>query len=234
MLIGKDFDKIQFDFLGYHLVEPNAFIGDTLILIVSLFFAYKVSKLDRATPFFKAWKWFYIVFGVGFFMGGLGHLCFEYWGIKGKYFSWYSGIVSTYFVEFAMLSIFPILRIQKTLKIVSLAKMIIAFIVATAVFLYVDLNQDPQKGLLVPTLNSVIGLSFSLGYLGWYYSRKIDPSFKFLWISALILIPSAIVQGMKINIHPWMDRNDISHIFLILGLVLYYQTIKGYKKSING
>jgi hypothetical protein len=44
MIIGADFPKIEFSLFGLDLVEPNAFIGDTLILAVALFFAYKTHK----------------------------------------------------------------------------------------------------------------------------------------------------------------------------------------------
>ena len=33
MLIGRDFDKIEFSSLGLDLLEPNAFIGDNIILL---------------------------------------------------------------------------------------------------------------------------------------------------------------------------------------------------------
>lgn len=234
MLIGQDFEKIQFQFLGLDLVEPNAFIGDTVILIVALFFAFKTVKLNDKLPFFNYWKWFYIVFGISFFAGGWGHLMYNYWGLPGKYFSWYTGIISAFCIEQAMISIYPKTANRDLFKNISIVKMILAFLGATAVFLFVDLSVDPQKGLLIPTLNSVLGLSIALGLFGAVYQKKIHTSFKFLWISALILIPSAIVQGMKINIHPWFDRNDISHILLITGMILYYQTLKGYAKSLNG
>lgn len=233
MLIGEDFEKIKFEFLGLDLVEPNAFIGDTVILLVALYFAYKTAKLNRNTPFFTYWKWFYIVFGISFFAGGWGHLMYNYWGLPGKYFSWYTGIISAFCIEQAMISIYPKNEVKGLFKNISIVKMVLAFLGATAVFLFVDLYVDPQKGLLIPTLNSVLGLSIALGLFGVMYQKKVHPSFKFLWISALILIPSAIVQGMKINIHPWFDRNDISHILLITGLILYYQTLKEYAKSLN-
>ena len=51
MLIGKDFDKIEFDFFGLHLLEPNAFIGDVVILFVALYFAIQITKIKRVTPF---------------------------------------------------------------------------------------------------------------------------------------------------------------------------------------
>jgi hypothetical protein len=87
--------------------------------------------------------------------------------------------------------------------------------------------------LIVPTLNSVVGLGLSLGLLGYYYQRKIDVSFRYLWISTLILIPSAAVQSMKINVHQWFDRNDISHVLLITSIVFYYIAVKKYTTSLG-
>ena len=51
MLIGKDFNKIEFSFLGLELLEPNAFIGDLIILITALFLVSKLRKFDLSIPF---------------------------------------------------------------------------------------------------------------------------------------------------------------------------------------
>ena len=53
MLIGEDFDKIQFSFFGLDLVEPNAFIGDCFILAIALFLAFKTRKLNTKSLFLK-------------------------------------------------------------------------------------------------------------------------------------------------------------------------------------
>ena len=233
MLIGKDFDKIEFDFFGLDLLEPNAFIGDTIILIVALYFAVQIKKFKLKNPFFKNWKRFYIVFGIGFFLGGIGHTFYNYFGLTGKYPSWYSGILSTLFVEQAMFSLITNQKLKSIALKTSHFKALFVAIIATFVFTYINLKDDVSKGLIVPTLNSVIGLGFSLGFLGYHFSKTIHPSFKWLWISALILIPSAIIQAMKINIAPWMDRNDLSHVLLILGMFCYFITIKNYSKQLK-
>ena len=228
MLIGSDFPKISWKPFGLDLVEPNAMIGDTLILIVALIFAYRTAKFTDEGKYYQRWKWFFIIFGVGFFVGGLGHFFFNYWGVPGKYASWYLGIISTFFVETAMFSIFPEEKKRLLFRRISQVKMALALVAATSVFLFVDLTVDPQKGLLVPTLNSIIGLGLTIGLLGYYYSKRISTSFNYLWLSTFILIPSAVVQSLKINIHPWLDRNDISHILLIISLFMYYRSIRGY------
>jgi hypothetical protein len=109
------------------------------------------------------------------------------------------------------------------------------------VFFFVDLTTDQSKGLFVPTLISGIGLIFSLVVLGLRYQKLYHPQFKFFWVAALILLPNAFIQSQKINIHQWFDRNDFSHVLLLLSLCLYYFTTKEvadasifrYKKGSN-
>lgn len=66
MRIGQDFDKLQFDLFGLHLVEPNTFVGDTIIFFFAMYFAYQMNKFSGNYTFFTYWKWFFIVFGIGF------------------------------------------------------------------------------------------------------------------------------------------------------------------------
>jgi hypothetical protein len=118
MIIGADFDKIEWSPFGLDLVEPNALIGDTILLVIALFAAFKVKKMGT-TPFFKNWYFFFVVFGIGFFLGGLGHLCYNYWGVFGKYASWYSGIIFIHILELAMISIYQNKKAKKIFTIIS-------------------------------------------------------------------------------------------------------------------
>lgn len=232
MLIGEDFPKIEYHPFGLDLVEPNAMIGDLLIALVSWYFAYKVSKMPL-TPFFTYWKYFFLVFGVSFIFGGLGHLCFNYWGVPGKYTAWLLGIIAPYFVEQAMLSLYDNQKWKKRLVRISQVKLVLAFTGTVAVFMFVDLDVDPGKGLRTSTANTAIGLLFALAYLGARYAKQIAPGFKYMWMSVLVVVPTAFFQSMKINISQYFDRNDASHVFLILGLILYYAGTKRYAKWLN-
>ncbi|MFT5858275.1 MAG: hypothetical protein ACI865_000359 [Flavobacteriaceae bacterium] len=232
MLIGADFPKIEYHPFGLDLVEPNAMIGDLLIALVSWYFAYKVSKMP-SSPFFTYWKYFFLLFGVSFIFGGLGHLCFNYWGVPGKYTAWLLGIIAPYFVEQAMLSLYDNQKWKKRLIRISQVKLVLAFAGTVAVFMIVDLDDDPGKGLRTSTINTAIGLIFALAYLGARYAKQITPGFKYFWMSVLVVVPTAFFQSMKINISQYFDRNDASHVFLILGLVLYYVGTKKYSKWLS-
>lgn len=234
MLIGEDFQKLKWHFSGFEFLEPNALIGDTLLLIVAFFFAYKTFQLKNKNSFFSYWTLFFILFGISFFVGGLGHFCFNYWGVRGKYFSWFAGIFSAFIIEFAMIEIYPNSALIKILKRIATAKLVLFIFLEIYVLNRYNIEANPQKGLIIPTLNSFIGLGLTLGFLSIYYQRKIADSFRFFWMSTLILLPNLIIQGLKINIHPYFDRNDFSHSLLIVSLYLYYKALQGINNDLEG
>ena len=233
MLIGEDFDKIEFTFLGLDLVEPNAMIGDGIVFILSLYLSFRVKKLDFKEPFYKYWHWFFLVFGVCFLFGGLGHMMYNYWSIKGKYIGWFSNIIAVFLAEQAMLSLHPNSKLRATFKTISQIKAIVVLVAMVVMFSSFDFSADEQKGLIIPAANSFVGLFSSIGILGYYYSNKLDSNFKYFVFSILVTIPSAFFQGLKINIHPWLDRNDVTHILLIATLLLYFTAVKRVKISFN-
>lgn len=230
MLIGKDFDKIPFEFLGYDFVEPNALYGDTFVALIAIYFATICSKYFKQTQllFFKHWKQFFYVFGIGFFLGGLGHFCYNYWGIPGKVPAWYiSGISSAMFIEFAMASLLPKARYKQLVRFF-IIKTAVIWVIQAFLIAFIDLEKEPGLGLIGPTLAMVTALPTSLGVLGYRFSKSITSSFKFLWWSLVVFSPSLIFQAMKINFHQWFDRNDVSHILMLANIILYFLAVRGY------
>jgi hypothetical protein len=228
MLIGADFEKIEFSLLGLNLVEPNALIGDFILASIAFLFAYKINKLKQKIAFFKHWYWFFVLFGISFIGGGLGHSLFNYWGVQGKYLGWLLAIVCIYFIESALISIYPSDNRKQLFSRLAQTKFVLAFLLEISIFIFIDLESDPQKGLLIPGLNTAIGSILCLGVLGWMFQKQITDSFKYFWMVPIIMIPAAIIQSYKISMYPWFDRNDLSHIFLLISLFLYWWGVKGY------
>lgn len=239
MLIGKDFDKIEFDLFGFEFVEPNAFIGDLLIAIVAFYFAFRVQNMSDNQAFYRQWRLFFLFFGITFFVGGFSHLCYKYWDVEGKFLSWYLGILSPFFIEQAMISIHPDGKKRTLFSQLSKIKLFLAFAAESLIILFVDLHAVPEKGLIVVTANTTIGLLFSLGYLGARYSKMIHPNMRYFWMSTLVMLPTIAFQAFKINFAQWFDRNDVSHLLLIVGLFYYIAGIRAFHsiksmRTING
>ncbi|MCO5259360.1 MAG: hypothetical protein M9916_04390 [Crocinitomicaceae bacterium] len=230
MQIGTDFPKIEFQLFGLDLLEPNGIIGNTLIFLLSFFFFFKVKKLkkDGDATFIKNWRLFYLTFGITFFTGGLGHLFYNYFEVAGKIPSWFISFFSPYYIEQAMITIYPNKEKQPLFRKISRLKLIL-FICAEAVLLInYDISHKPELGLIIPSLSSILGLVTCLGVLGLYYKKAIHRSFINLWYAMLVLLFSLLPQVFKFNIHPYWDRNDLSHFLLLFTLILYYLAIKHY------
>ena len=133
-----------------------------------------------------------------------------------------------------MISLHPNFKTQVFLNKISMFKLLGMILLEIVLLINVDISNDPSIGLIFPALNSTIGLGFSLGILGYYYQKKIDGSFKYLWMSTLVALPSLPFQSLKINIHPWFDRNDFSHLLLVISLLFYWKFIDAYyRKAIS-
>jgi hypothetical protein len=231
MRIGQDFDKIEWQLADWSLLEPNAFIGDSLLFALAIFLAFKVRKASDGTAFYKNWIRFFVVFGVSLFVGGLGHLMWNYWGVTGKYFSWYTAILAVYYIEQAMISLYPKKRIRQGLINWSRLKLILSLLGLSILIFKVDLSMDVSKGLIIPSINSALGMILSLVVLGSIYQKNKMGNFKFFWIGIALLAPSAFFQFHKINFAQWFDRNDVSHVLLALTFICYAIGVTSFRKS---
>lgn len=228
-MIGQDFEKIPLDVWGFHFLEPNAMIGDIILFSCSLLLAARVKRMGSAHPFYQNWQRFYLLFGISFLFGGFGHFFYHYLALWGKYPSWILGMIATYYLSLAQISLWPKPQMQSRFKIAALILLLGGIGTEIWVFNNIDLSIDQSKGLAVPTIVSGIGLIFSLVFLGIQYQKRYHPNFKYFWMAALLLLPNAMIQSQKINLAQWFDRNDFSHVLLGLSLFLYWKGIQAFK-----
>lgn len=231
MLIGEDFDKISIHFAGFQFLEPNALIGDILILIQSISYFFQFRKFQNNSSFFTLWRIAFILFGISFLLGGLGHFLFIYTGIFGKSFSWFGGIIAVFFIEKAMISIYPNQVTKQMLSLLIDVKLIVCCVAELVILTVVDLSQDQSIGLIIPMICSTVGLFMTVGYLGNKYAKIIHLSFNYFLISTFVLLPNLFIQGLKINLSPFFDRNDFSHLLIMISFWCYFQAIKGFHLS---
>lgn len=233
MKIGEDYDKMEFTFMNLELLEPNALLTDSLIMVVGVFLGFLVVRNNKkiSSPFFVYWKRLFFVYGIGFFLGGMGHVFFGYFGAWGKYFPLIFGLGIPLLIEHAMISLLPEEK-HKKLMTLSKIKFVIALVALTLVILFVKGEKTLPALLLVPSLNTFVGFVLACGVLGLRFAKTITKSFNIFAITVLILVPAAILQAAKISFHPWFDRNDASHLLLIITLIMYYYAVEGYRKHL--
>jgi hypothetical protein len=98
--------------------------------------------------------------------------------------------------------------------------------IVLGIFLRICLNsqvfEKPELGFLPIAINTILGTILSAGILGVVFYRKHQAPFHYFSYGVLAMLPAAFFFLMKINLHPWMDKNDVSHILLSIGNVFFY------------
>ena len=225
MLIGEDFSKIQVDLNGLILLEPNAIISDFIMALASFFIASKLYQKRRSHGFVKYWYYFFLTFALGAILGSIGHGLFYYLGPQGKFPTWISAILSTYFIEKAMIKSYERYNKNNTLGKIAFFKMIFIFLLVITVISSAEFDRNHTIGFLPIAINTILGVFISVSIIGTA-NIKNQRGFQWLLIGVLAMLPSAAIFLMKINLFQWFDKGDLSHMFMTIGVCLYYVGVK--------
>ncbi len=211
---------------GLDLLEPNVLITDSLLGLLSVFFARRIARLPANHLFFKNWQLFLLLFGVGTILGGIGHAFYNYLDLAGKIPAWLFAIVSVYFIEASMISVYPEQQFAKRLARLSAGKLIMMLLLLGGVLAFADPGNKISLAILLVILNSLMGVTLSAGFLGFhYYKIGLSSHFSYFILGVLIMIPSSAVFLFDINLFRWFDKNDLSHLILAIGITIFYAGI---------
>ena len=189
--------------------------------------------ITSGLPFYRNWYLFFLIFGWGAFLGGIGHTFYNQLGILGKIPSWLAGPSSIFFLERAMISLHWNKTLTKRLNRLASAKLVAVYLVFFYLLIFADRSANPNLPFLPIAFNTIIGVSGAAGILGFKYTERISAKFKFFWLGVLIMLPTAFIFLLKINLHQWFDKNDFSHILLMIGITYFYLGIFGLSKGLK-
>ena len=226
MLIGEDFTKIALEFNGLTLLEPNALITDFIMGGLSIYIAIQLKTIKSQHSFLKYWHYFFLIFGIGAFCGGLAHSLFEYTGPQGKFPTWISAILCAYFIEKAMIKSVGNLNKNNILGKIAFTKMILIFLIVITVISTKAYQEEHTIGFIPIAINTLIGVFISVAFFSFYNIKRGYKEFKYLFIGVLIMLPSFFIFLLKINPFPWFDKSDLSHVLILFGNYFFYLGIK--------
>lgn len=224
MHIGEDFSKIQLDWSGLVILEPNAIVTDGIMAIISFYFVFRLHEHRKSSGFLKYWYYFFLSFSIGAILGSVGHGFFHYLGPQGKFPTWISGILSAYFIEKAMIKSFERYNKNNILGKISFFKMIAVFLIVITVISTKKFDENHTIGFIPIAINTIIGVLISVCTIS-FYNKKYQKEFTWLILGVLLMLPSAPVFLMKINPAQWFDKSDVSHVFMTLGVYCFYKGI---------
>lgn len=210
-----------------------AFITDLIMGSLSIYFAFKVRQIDSNLAFYTYWRLFFVIFGYGAILGGIGHTFFNQFGVAGKFPSWICGPLSVYCLEQAMISIHPVEKRFNFLKLLSTLKMLVIYVIFIVICLNVSIEENIGLPFLPIAINTILGVSFTAGILALWYKKKLSSKFKYFYLGVLVMLPASAIFLLKINLHQWFDKNDLSHVLMTAGIIYFYIGITKISKGLK-
>lgn len=232
-MVGIDFPKIEFQLFGLDLLEPMALITDGVLGFLSIFFAYRIAKVDSNLPFYKYWKLFFLVFGIGMIFGGIGHTFYNQLGMYGKVWAWIYGPIGIFLAEKAMIATHWDQNKKQLFNKLIIIEMILTYIAFVILLIFADESKKSTLPFLPIAINTMVGFIGFVGVLSFKYTEKLSAKFKYFWLGILIMLPTALIFLMKINLHQWFDKNDFSHILFIIGITYFFLGVNSLSKGLK-
>jgi hypothetical protein len=206
-------EKIEFEMWGLQLLEPMALILN-LVMSFQSFRYYQKIRASFASPFSAYFGKFFLFLSISTFFAAWSHLFYNYLGLAGKIPGWATSIISISMLEYAMvIYLYPKGNI--------LLKSIIALLMASAFGLLIF-----ELKFLWVAIHTALGLVL---FLGMPFSFRIikgeEKASFFFWgfISMLMTLP---VELIRLNLHPWFQHHEISHVFMICALYCFSKGVR--------
>jgi cytochrome c biogenesis protein CcdA len=211
--MNPGYEIIEFNWLGLRLQEPMALITNWLLAIFSFYAYFQLKK--GVSQFQDLWRSFYLVLGISMIFGGLGHIFYQYTSIPGKFPSWTLGVLAGVYVSFAMITLIEKKETRIRIRQLVLVKS----------FILLSLAILTRKFLFVAIDTGFTYLVFC-GYLAFQLHKKNWEGVKLIAIGVLVLLPSAFIFGLKINLHTWLNKDDLSHMFMLGCIICFYLGVR--------
>lgn len=211
---------IKFDFLGLHLQEPMAIAMNLLISLFCFYAFFRLKKWnDKANIY---WQRFYLTFGISTFFGAMGHAFYEYFGVVGKYPCWILGCVANCYAAIGMLRFKGYTKPQPLSVFLIILKSFVLLVLAivTSKFIFV-------------AIDAILTYIIYTGVFGVILIKRGAIGLKWIVLGVLVLIPSAFIFIFKVNIHRWLNKDDLSHVLMLACIYFFYIGMKTWGKHIS-
>ncbi len=215
----QDFKIIHFTLGGLHLQEPSTFVTDIILAIgcfVLCFKTYRLTKTDN-TLFMK----FFLFLGISTLLGAFGHVLFYYSGKIGKFPSWIFASIATFFFCCAMINDLPNF-FNKRWNLI--------FWIKGILFLFLSIFFSNFIFIALDSILSYLLFGAGFGTQLWKASRI---HMKYIVYGTLVLIPSAFIFILDVNLHELFNRDDLSHFIILITIIFYYKAIHERNKVVN-
>ncbi len=179
---------------------------DGLISIISFYFYFLLKK--RQFHASRSFQTFFFWMGSATFFGVIGHVFFYYLGVFGKYPSWLSTIITAYYFCISVLEVTKnayLSNWKKGLLIKGMVLLCLSYYIKSFTYIAID---------------SVFSFVLIGTYFGLKFKKKTNNYY--LLVGSMLIYPTIFIFGLKLTIHPLFNKDDFSHLFILISLFFYY------------
>lgn len=212
---------IEFNWMGLHLQEPMALVTNWMLAAFCFFAWFRLRKWSNEANYW--WRLFFLTFGISTIFGGLGHLFFQYTGVFGKYPCWITGCLANAFAARGMIELPPFTQnttpLTRTLPFLK-----------SAVFILLAVFTQKFVFVAIDAIVTYIGYT---GIYGWLLRKRGADEMKYMIAGVLILLPSAFIFGLKMNLHRLLNKDDFSHLLMLGCIFCFYLGMTHWGKRLT-
>lgn len=209
---------VEVNWFGLSLLEPMTFFTDTLITVFCVLFWSQLRKKNERDSY---WEAFFLLIGISTFLGGVAHLCFNYFGMNLHFFARAISGFAIYSAQFTTIKLVKSEKTQQFLRLFALIQLIV-FLFSLFYF----------RAFIAVTINSVVGLFiFVLSMQLMEYFETKNQESKWIAVGIIIGLFAAVSSVIKFSPHQWFTHHDIGHFIMIMSLFFFYKGVKFRNES---
>jgi len=200
--------------MSLSLAEPVTFLTDLMITAACLILINLIRKNMPGARSSHPWQWFFGTMAIASFLGGMGHLLFEYVGTNLLLVSWLLSGLAVFLFEKISLSLVADERLRAGLKIFIIGKLI-AFGIYSVIY-------RSFTGVKVHTALGLLFIVLAVHLANFLRSRASGS----LWIITGILLTTlaALTHSVRLVMgEKWFNHNDLSHVIVLASLCAIYK-----------
>lgn len=213
------------ELFGLVLHTPVTALTDVVVAVINFVAYRKLNALPEQGEVQRLFKYYFLSMSLATFFGGVvGHALMHYLPFFMKLPGWITSMLSVALLERAV--------IQHARKLID-PKIGVFFsrlnIVELLTFLILSLVTLNFQFVLI---HAAYGMAIVVtGFAGFIYIKEKSAGSKLVLLAVLVCSIGAFFFVFEIGLDKWFNHVDISHVFMMIGSVLYY---KGSRRLIGG
>lgn len=202
------------DFL---LLEPVTVITDWMITVACFYFASRITRTTKNTPFFL----FFVLQGVSTLFGGIAHGFLYEFGLAMHQTAWIFAGLSILALQWSHNAQMPTVSSRIALNSIALLQFSVFAVFAL----------QPNANFLPVAINSAVGLVCMVLPVGLFLKIRLHYTWTTYFFRGIgVLALAGLINAVGFHPFKWFNGNDLAHIIIIAAIYFFYRGVDKFSQ----